>query len=881
MSVALPASAEGRSQFAASPKRKTTLSVVIPARNSAPALRQCLAALASSSTRALEIVVVDDASTDDTAGTAESMGARVIRLPSRQGPAVARNIGADSTTAEILVFIDSDVCVHPDTLELIAADLVGDSTISAVFGSYDTYPAEVDFISRYKNLQHHFFHQTSPARVCTFWSGCGAVRRDIFLAFGGFSASYQTSSVEDIEFGMRLSRAGHTIKLNRDIQVTHLKKWSLGKVIRTDVVDRAIPWTEILLRYRQFPSVLNLEIAQRISVLLCLMSTAAFGLGSALLGLPFSTPFLCLALLALSGYLADSCAPVRSAGAYLYTIALFVLVGAAAYLSNMMLLVALVAVQYIVLVCRRVLVIDRDGKWVKSGVACGVYGTLVAVMIIRYVPTHWTSMVIASCAVGVLYLNREFYRLIASSWGRFYAVSSIPFHFLYQMSCAAGLVAGTMWFYMRRTLKMKRREPKHRGLERIPVLNIELSEPYSPLPIGDDRVSSAMIICRMHGRFVGKFEASIENGVLSEESLRRHVPTLAWYVWRQVHSPKRSPHVSLCASVVVSTHDRAEDLKRCLTSLHPLLAAGHEIIVVDNCPSGPQTYELVSQHPGVRYIVEPRKGASAARNCGVAAASHEVVAFTDDDAEVEPEWLESLLANFADPSVALVTGLTLPRELETDAQIWFERTNAFKCGVDRREFDFRTLDPLAAGVLGASVNMAVRRDVLCEVGMFDELLGPGSACKAGEDHELFCRVLARGYRAIYEPEAVVWHRHRREWEALRTQLYNYGVAVFAWWTRALVEEREFGTLRVCPGYFFQHYVRNLIQSLFRKSGCMPLELACAEIAGAIAGPTIYLRERRRLRSSRHSETQAVTTMKERKAPRGAAGSAGTTEAPAE
>jgi Glycosyltransferase like family 2 len=218
-----------------------------------------------------------------------------------------------------------------------------------------------------------------------------------------------------------------------------------------------------------------------------------------------------------------------------------------------------------------------------------------------------------------------------------------------------------------------------------------------------------------------------------------------------------------------------------------------------------------------------------------------------------------LLANFTDPSVALVTGMTLPRELENEAQIWFERTNAFRCWIERREFDFHTLDPVAAGVLGASVNMAVRKDVICEIGMFDELLGPGSACKAGEDHELFCRILAHGGRAVYEPEAVVWHRHRREWDALRAQLYNYGVAVFAWWTRALVEEHEFGVLRIGPGYFLQHYVRNLLAAVIRKPGCMPFELALAEITGALAGPAIYLRERRRQRAEQARERHCEDT----------------------
>jgi glycosyltransferase involved in cell wall biosynthesis len=823
---------------------KATLSVVIPAHNSELELRQCLAALKESSVAALEVIVVDDASTDGTAGAAESMGSHVLRLPSRQGPASARNIGANAATGDILVFVDSDVCVHSDALALIAADLENDSKLSAVFGSYDTFPAEVDFISQYKNFQHHFFHQTSPAEVSTFWSGCGAVRRDLFLSAGGFSVSYRTPAVEDIEFGTRLARAGHVIKLNRAIQVKHLKKWTLGNVIRTDILDRAIPWTEILLRYRQFPNVLNLEIHQRISVLLCLIATGAFVLGCTLLGLSFAAPFLCLALLALSTYLADCCTPTSGIRPYLYTVVLFMLVGWTAYVSHNVLLFTLIAILYIALVSRRLLLLRRQDR-LRAGEVCGLYGTVVAAIAVLQIPIHWTSLVIAACGIGTLYINRKFYLLLANSWGRLYAVSAIPFHFLYQMSCAAGLAAGTTWFYLRRATQIGCRGPRTPTPSRMAVLDVELSEPFSPLAIEDETVSSAMVICRLHGRVVCKFEAAIQNGRVSETALQRNLPGIAWYAWQKCHAPVRTEIECLRASVVVCTRDRADDLARCLKSLYPLLASGHEIIVVDNCPSGQETSQLVSHYPGVRYVIEPRPGSSAARNCGVRIAVHDIVAFTDDDAEIEPAWLQSMVANFADPTVALVTGLTLPRELENHAQIWFERTNAFKCWMDRREFDFRTLDPLAAGTLGASVNMALRKQVLFEVGMFDELLGPGTACKAGEDHELFCRVLARGHRAVYEPEAVVWHRHRREWNQLRSQLYNYGVAVFAWWTRALLVEGEFGVLRIAPGYFWKHYVRNLFAAVFGRTGCMPLDLAYAEFSGAVAGPWIYFRERRR------------------------------------
>ena len=392
------------------------------------------------------------------------------------------------------------------------------------------------------------------------------------------------------------------------------------------------------------------------------------------------------------------------------------------------------------------------------------------------------------------------------------------------------------------------------------VLNVELSVPHSAVLAHVKGSTAALVVCRMHGRVVGQFEAAIENGRLSGQDVQENLQRIAWSAWTVMNALKRPSNPGLRASVIVCTRDRTKDLVRCLTSLWPVIAAGHEIIVVDSCPSTGDTAQLVSQHAGVRYVFESRPGAGIARNRGLLAASHEIVAFTDDDAEVEPGWLDGLLRNFDDPMVALVTGLTLPRELETQAQVWFERTNGFQRGFNRREVDFRSLDPLMAGVLGASVNMAIRKAVLSETGMLDEALGPGTACQSGEDHELFYRILARGYRAVYDPDAVVWHRHRREWKELQNVLYGYGVGVFAWWTRALLVEREFGVLRIGPGYFWHHHVKNLIRAFVRRPGCIPVDLAYAEFSGALAGPWKYFRSRPRTVIARFPQLQATAAV---------------------
>lgn len=260
------------------------VSVVIPVRNDPVHLAACLEALCQTQQAGYEVIVVDDASTDHTPEVARRARARILRLERQSGPAAARNRGAAAARGEIVVFIDADVCVTPQTLAQFIAVFDEHPDVSAAFGSYDTRPAERRLISQYKNLLHHFVHQQGDPQASTFWSGCGAVRRAVFLQLGGFSAHYGRPCIEDIELGLRLRAAGHRILLDRNIQVTHLKRWTLRGLIKTDVFDRAVPWTQLILRERSAPNDLNLKSSQRASGALCCLAALAFAGGCAVDG---------------------------------------------------------------------------------------------------------------------------------------------------------------------------------------------------------------------------------------------------------------------------------------------------------------------------------------------------------------------------------------------------------------------------------------------------------------------------------------------------------------------------------------------------------------------------------------------------------------------
>jgi GT2 family glycosyltransferase len=254
---------------------RTTATVVIPVYNDRDNLEQCLAALAASTYNRFDVLVVDDGSAEPIKPLVDRFGYRYLRIDGPGGPARARNRGVRQTETEFVIFIDSDVCVHPNTVERFIQVFSEDTDLVAVIGTYDDTPADPGFFSQYRNMFHHYTHCQSAGQVTTFWAGCGAMRRDVFIKYGGFDEQrYRRPAIEDIELGTWVAADGGRIVLDPTIQCKHLKCWSFSNMVKTDVCQRGIVWVDLMLRSGKAVKNLNVTWSQRLSVGLVLAACA-------------------------------------------------------------------------------------------------------------------------------------------------------------------------------------------------------------------------------------------------------------------------------------------------------------------------------------------------------------------------------------------------------------------------------------------------------------------------------------------------------------------------------------------------------------------------------------------------------------------------------
>lgn len=248
-----------------------TVSVIIPVHNGGDHFHRCLLSVKALRTPPAEVIVVADGNSDGSWKLAEEFDMQVLKRPVQGGPARARNLGAHNAKGDILFFIDADVTISEDAIEQVVNSFQNDPDLDALIGSYDDEPFESNFLSQYKNLLHHYVHQTSNREASTFWGACGAIRRDVFMKIGGFDKGYLRPSIEDIDLGHRLKEAGYKINLLKHIQVKHLKHWGILSLLKADIFYRALPWTDLILNEGRIIDDLNLKWSSRISVMAVFM----------------------------------------------------------------------------------------------------------------------------------------------------------------------------------------------------------------------------------------------------------------------------------------------------------------------------------------------------------------------------------------------------------------------------------------------------------------------------------------------------------------------------------------------------------------------------------------------------------------------------------
>lgn len=313
--------------------------------------------------------------------------------------------------------------------------------------------------------------------------------------------------------------------------------------------------------------------------------------------------------------------------------------------------------------------------------------------------------------------------------------------------------------------------------------------------------------------------------------------------------------VAADVTVAIATRDRPDTLERCLESLLAARPAPGAIVVVDNAPSDDRTERLLAERhgddPRIRYALEPRPGLGRAHNAALPLITTPYVAFTDDDVVVDRHWVGALRRAFdATGDVACVTGLIAPAELRTVEQWWIEHSTGFGKGFARRVRTLRDrrgegpLFPYDAGTLGSGANMAFAMDALGEIGGFDPALGTGTVALGGDDLAALHQVVAAGHDLVYEPAAIVFHRHHDDLAALERQARGYGAGLTAYLTSVVAHRPGAAwdiARRAVPGLARVVHPSSPLND--RRSPDFPRALVRRERLGMVSGPWRYARQR--------------------------------------
>jgi O-antigen biosynthesis protein len=405
----------------------------------------------------------------------------------------------------------------------------------------------------------------------------------------------------------------------------------------------------------------------------------------------------------------------------------------------------------------------------------------------------------------------------------------------------------------------------------LKLISIELSLPLpaiSPRSIGEQ-----LVLVRLHDEplgFVtppaaGASPSQLTGLILERLSfpIARHLvadgfanPAAGWSDLARIprHCP-HAPHPATRVTVAVCTRNRAGQLGACLEALEALEYPKEllDLLVVDNAPRDESTRAVVARYPRIRYTCEPQPGLDRARNRAVLESTGTIVAFTDDDVSVDPLWVRALAAAFEEePHAMCVTGLVVPHELDTAAQLLFERYGGFSRGVNRFVFFADNRERVAAkyggaGRFGTGANMAFRREFFDAHGGFDPALDVGTPTNGGGDLEMFFRVLKEGHALVYEPSAIVRHRHRRDYRDLRTQLENNGIGFYSYLARAAAaypSERA-ALVRFGAWWWWSWNARRLLRSCIGREA-IPRDLIVAECVGSLKGLRRYAVSRKQL-----------------------------------